>query len=174
MRGVGRAAVGGVPTAYIGLDGVEGPDGVGTGEVCREAVSRLISAGAGGIAVYAVRLAPPSLVGRGEENVAWALEARGDPWDLLEELGELVAEMSGPGSGPGLALVLDSPPADRLVALAERITREPVSLEEVRRVAESHGVELWELGGDGSGAIGAFAAAVLSSAGLAERVELEV
>jgi len=49
-----------------------------------------------------------------------------------------------------------------------------VSREEVYRVAEAYDVELWELGGDGAGVIGAFAAAVLASAGAATEVPFSV
>ena len=166
-----RTWVGKPPTVYMGADDLG--DDAGTGEICVEGVERLESLSLNGIRLFRVKLADPSLIGRGRENVAWAIEARGDPWVLLEEFGSIVVDRSGPESNPGLALLLDSPPADALVELAERIRRERVALEEVYRVAEAHGVELWELGGSGLGVIGAFAAAVLSSAGVAEGVPIE-
>ncbi len=172
MEKKSRLFVGSPPIVYIGADDLGGE--VGTGEICREGAVNLGSLSLSEVRLFRTKLAPPSVIGRGDENVAWAIEARGDPWTLLEEFGSLVAEKSGPESNPGLALLLDSPPPDPLVALAERICRERVSIEEVYKAAEAHGVELWELGGAGSGVIGAFAAAVLSSVGMAERVPLEV
>ncbi|RLG37491.1 MAG: hypothetical protein DRO01_07120 [Thermoproteota archaeon] len=170
-EGEWRTLVGKPPTVYIGADDLE--DDAETGGICAEGVERLKSLSLTGVRLFRVKLADPSLVGRGRENVAWAIEACGDPWVLLEEFGSIVTDRSGPESNPGLALLLDSPPAEALVELAERIRRERVTLEEVHRVAEAHGVELWELGGSGLGVIGAFAAAVLSSAGVAEGVPTE-
>ncbi len=166
-----RMWVGKPPTVYIGADDLG--DDAGTGEICVEGVEHLKSFSPTGVRLFRVKLADPSLIGRGRENMAWAIEARGDPWLLLEEFGSIVADRSGMDSNPGLALLLDSPPTDALVELAERIRRERVALAEVHRVAEAYGVELWELGGSGLGVIGAFAAAVLSSAGVAEEVSVE-
>ena len=164
------SCVGKPPLVFIGLDDV-GKSGE-TGKVCVEAARELSKRGYGKISVYSVDLVNPRLLEKGCKNIAWAIAVEADPGIVLSVVGELAVKKSGPESNPGAAVLLDSPPAAELVALAERIAKERVFREEVYRAAEAYNVELWELGGDGAGVVGAFAAAVLASARRAREVPL--
>jgi len=164
--------IGKPPLVFVGLDDIG--TGGRTGLVCREAAQELSKRGYRKVSIYSVKLVNPDLLGKDCENTAWALAVEADPGLVLSIVGELAVEESIQDSNPGAAILLDSPPAEELVALATRATREIVSREEVYRVAEAYDVELWELGGDGAGVIGAFDAAVLASAGAATEVPFSV
>jgi len=90
---------------------------------------------------------------------AWASLTLGDPGVVADLAGE-VASLSGEGN-PGMVLVIDG--VDKTAAaLAEDIRRREISKDEIYGIANIfRNIWLFELGGDGQGVIGAFAAAVL-------------
>ncbi len=133
------------PLVFLGIDDMET-----TEEIIRKIKKVLES---GGIRTGEIR-GFDVLRGR-----AWASLALGDPGIIADLAGEVVS-LLGEGN-PGMVLVIDG--VDRAAAvLAEGIRKKEVSKNEIYNMADMfRNIWLFELGGNGQGIIGAFAAAVL-------------
>ena len=152
-----------LPLLYIGVDDADGEGAPDTEDVALEAGRALLSAGRE-VSIWRLDI-PRSAAPRWDNGPsAYAVSVRADPGEALDVAGGVVADLSSDESSPGLALVIDEAPPG-LVMLAEDGLERVLSLDEVRSACEGTNVQLWELGGDGLGAVGAFMAAVLGSVG---------
>jgi len=75
-----------------------------------------------------------------------------------------VKELRVPESNTGVVL-LNGQVSRKAIELAMRIKKFKIEKSEVLEIAENEGIQLFEIGGNGQGIIGAFAAAVLASTG---------
>jgi len=159
-----------VPVLWIGLDDLDGEDSEDTGSIASKIANELRLQG---LSVEIFKLQLPKLddIGFDNDNAAFAIKVRMDPGEAMDFIGELVTEFSSIESDPGLAIVMDRA-FPLAVKLAKASLNSKVPKELVLEVSEQTGIQLLELGGNGDGIIGAFAAAVLASVGYAEEVKI--
>ena len=165
--------------AFIGVDDTDsnkekvGGTGKGTGKVARKIAEVLLEEGYRVMWVLRhqmLRSGEISAPGNNSsKSITIIVNSREGAERALGIAADIVRELAAPDSNAGLALLVGMPPYEAL-CLAHRIRVELVSTDEVLRIAGACGVRAIPLLGDGSGVIGAFAAAVLASTGNDGRV----
>ncbi|MEB3691911.1 MAG: hypothetical protein G5Z42_01115 [Caldisphaeraceae archaeon] len=166
--------------AFIGIDdtdtrkGKVSGAGKGTGRVAREAAKALLNAGYRVLWVLrhqmlkSERISTPG--NNSSKSVTLEVKSREEAERALRIVTDVVRKLAAPNSNAGLALLIGVPPSGKALHLAMKAKKEFVSLDEVLRVANACDIHAIKLLGNGSGIIGAFAAAVLASTGNDGRV----
>jgi len=165
---------------FIGIDDTDtrkekvSGTGRGTGRVAREAARALLNAGYDVLWVLrhqmlkSERISTPG--NNSSKSVTLKVRSREDAEHALRIVTNVVQVLAAPDSNAGLALLVGTPPPSKALYLAVKAKRELVGLNEVLRVASIYGIRVIKLLGNGSGIVGAFAAAVLASTGNDGRV----
>jgi len=166
--------------AFVGIDDTDAKEagargsGRGTGRVAREAACELIKAGFKVRWVLRHQLVSREFVrtpgNNSSKSITLEVCDEAEALDALNVVESVVRELSSPESNAGIALCTATPPPPKALKLAEGVKVRLVSIDEVYRAAEECGVELRPVLGDGSGVVGAFAAAVLAATGNDGRV----
>ncbi len=157
-----------VPVLWIGLDDLDGEGSEDTSSIIKKIAEYLRLKGYE-VETFRIKLPKLEEIRFDNKNEAFAIRVEMDPGEAIDIVGELIMELSSEESSPGMAVVMDRafPSAIKLAkeSLSSKIPKELVLM-----ISESTGIQLLELGGNGSGVIGAFSAAVLASIGEAERI----
>ncbi len=166
--------------AFIGIDdtdarkGKVSGSGRGTGRVAREAAKALLNAGYEVLWVLRHQMLKSDRIStpgnNSSKSVTLKVKSRREVEHALRITTDIVRELAAPDSNAGIALLVGTPPPGEALRLAMRAKKEFVSLNEVLRVASACGIRIIKLLGNGSGVVGAFAAAVLASTGNDGRV----
>ncbi len=166
--------------AFIGIDDTDAKTikasatGKGTGKVAREAANALLDAGYSVLWVLRHQMLKSEKIdtpgNNSSKSVTLRVNSLRDALHALAIVARLVKNIASPESNAGLALLVGSPPPYDALRLAIKAKNELVSINEVLSIASNCGVRIINLLGNGSGIIGAFAAAVLASTGNDGRV----
>ncbi|MEB2793273.1 MAG: hypothetical protein G5Z42_01740 [Caldisphaeraceae archaeon] len=166
--------------AFIGIDDTDvrkekvSGAGKGTGRVAREAAKTLLNAKYSVLWVLRHQMLEPEKLNISSNNssksITLEVKSQEEAEHALRIVTDVVRELAAPESNAGLALLIGVPPSAKALHLAMKAKNEFVNLDEVVRVADACDIRIIKLLGDGSGIVGAFAAAVLASTGNDGRV----
>jgi len=155
---------------YLGLDDTDILTSPGTGHLAREIAAILATRWSlSGVTRHQLLPDPRvRMTAKNSANVIHLLCPAQDEstFDLVGLAGEVTDFMRAnfqPGSDPGLCVAMNLPPA--VIEFGQRAKTSLVTMAEARTLADTHHLFLRALGGDGSGIIGALAAAGLAAGG---------
>jgi tRNA(Ile2) C34 agmatinyltransferase TiaS len=152
---------------YIGIDDTDDLTSRGTGNLARLIASELMEDHhLLGVTRHQLLIHPN--IAYTAKNSCAAICLQGGEWtsltDLFNRVKRRISEAFVFGSDPGVCMA-SSQTAYKLVEFGRRAQREVVDKDEALHLAGKAGAQLESLGGDGSGVIGALAAAGLAASG---------
>jgi tRNA(Ile2) C34 agmatinyltransferase TiaS len=151
---------------FIGLDDTDTLDSRGTGHLARQIAATLASDyPLLGVSRHQLLVDPRVPCTRNNSCAAISLDLNGGlpVGPVVEQVRRLMLAEFEPGSDPGLCVARTVPAA--ISEFGHRAQRELVNQEEAKELASAYGLPLLDLGGDGSGIIGALAAVGLAATG---------
>lgn len=157
-------------TLFVAIDDTDSLDSPGTGRLARQLAMELADQ-ADFIGVTRHQLLFDSRIPMTAKNSVNVVHLRLDTEaqtafpliELANQSAEFVRQKAHPAGDPGLCLAIAPPLA--VVEFGYRTKQEIVTATEARNLAQNHQILLYDLGGDGSGIIGALAGAGLASTG---------
>ena len=104
------------------------------------------------------------------KSITLEVKSREEAENALRVVTDIIRKLATHDSNAGLALLVGTPPSSEALQLAIKVKKEFVNPDEILRVASTCDIHIIKLLGNGSGIVGAFAAAVLASTGNDGRV----
>ena len=153
---------------YIGIDDTDNLESVGTGRVARSLGAKLEAEGLGrslGVSRHQLLVHPDIRYTSHNSSKGLAIETCAKIEELLEASIDHLKDCYQPGSDPGLCICEEGSIQPELHEYASSAEKEVLTKQQAFELAQRLKIELHELGGDGSGIIGALAAVGLRSTG---------
>lgn len=152
----------------IGVDDTDVPDIGGTGKLVRALAERVEAEGFGvslGVTRHQLLNHPKIPMTKRNSSAALGIETERGPEDIEQFAVAFVREQSEPGSDPGVAVLSRHSDMPHILAFGRRSQQELMKLLDAERFSTEGNVRLRALGDEGSGMIGALAAAGLRAGG---------
>lgn len=157
---------GNMTVVLIGLDDTDNETSPGTGWLARQLAAECERRGVIPLGITRHQFPQDPRIAYTSHNSGACLSAASETGAAAADFAyEFVADLSAPGSDPGVCVVQADAVPDSVKEFGKRTTEEVVQMAEAMNLAANEGIDLRPLGGEGIGVIGALASVGLRAAG---------